>query len=357
MPKKFFEIAIDKLPSVEELEGKPLNEKRPQEDYSQYIESLPRIQQQMDQGETGRDILLTSDASTYESCYNPSSGNRIQIEFDQNGEVSAYPDGRHRIEAARQSGLHHIPAEINAPNREILNQLEVEYSSGRDLSQYNPREEFNELNLEDSHIPSNQNIESFSQNQSSQNQDEISMERFNFNTPKNPNNVDQKITDGIEKQNVEHPTGSEWVADDTDNTMSDDSQTTSNLASDNSQVTSNSASDQSYRDKHPEMNPDHADTLDRLRNENSDTQEKPELSGDYGQKSDDFTTPSDGKDDSDLNGYYDDVETSDSPESSSENSSDLSDSGDSSDLSGNYDDSATSNSSEASSGDGSEEIN
>jgi hypothetical protein len=126
MPKKFFEITIDKLPRVEELEGKPLkNEKRSQEEYLEYVGSLSRIQQQMDQGKTGRDILLTPDNrayGAYESCYNPNSGDRIRIDFDHNGEVSGYSNGRHRIEAARKVGLQYIPAEIYAPNEDILNQ-------------------------------------------------------------------------------------------------------------------------------------------------------------------------------------------------------------------------------------------
>jgi hypothetical protein len=152
MPSKFFEILLDDLPVNEDL----VYEKYTPSQYNEMAKSLGDVQSSMDQGKTGKEILATPDSqdprglsNTYRHFYNPESGERVKVDFNNSGEFGGYTNGRHRIEAARSAGLTHIPAEVSCPNLEELKTLENQSGSGRDLSQFNPKEEQLELYREE----------------------------------------------------------------------------------------------------------------------------------------------------------------------------------------------------------------
>lgn len=148
MSSKFFEISLDSLPKTEGLEYV----KYTPEEYREMANSLGNTQSLMAEGKTGKEILASPDSNnnfgtsnTYSNLYNPSSGARVKIDFDANGGFDRYENGRHRVEAAREAGLTHIPAEIRCPSDESLQSVENNYGNGRDLTQYDPTSERNAL--------------------------------------------------------------------------------------------------------------------------------------------------------------------------------------------------------------------
>ncbi|MEB3231774.1 MAG: hypothetical protein VKJ64_12250 [Leptolyngbyaceae bacterium] len=148
MPNKFFEIAIDALDPPQDLEYKKYSEP----EYGEMAQSLQQIQSLMDQGKSGQEILSTGDnnnlrgvSESYKQFYNPKSGDRVKVNFDENGQFHDYTNGRHRIEAARNLGLSHIPADVYSPTAEGLQKIENTHGSGRNLENFNPLQEQDDI--------------------------------------------------------------------------------------------------------------------------------------------------------------------------------------------------------------------
>jgi hypothetical protein len=151
MPSKFFEISLDSLPKNEGLEYR----KYTPEQYGEMANALGNTQNLMAEGRTGKEILASPDSennfgtsNTYSHFYNPSSGDRVKVDFDGDGGFSGYTNGRHRVEAAREAGLTHIPTEVSCPSDDSLQAVENSYGNGRDLTQYDPVSERNEIDRE-----------------------------------------------------------------------------------------------------------------------------------------------------------------------------------------------------------------
>jgi hypothetical protein len=151
MPSKFFEIDINQLPIIQDLE----NKKYTAQEYAKMGQSLSQVQTLMEQGKSGKEILSVSDSdhlrgipAAYNGFYNAEGGDRIKLDFDDSGQFRDYANGRHRIESARNQGIRYIPAEVSAPNEKVLKQLAADYGSGRDLSKFDPKCEQMELDQE-----------------------------------------------------------------------------------------------------------------------------------------------------------------------------------------------------------------
>jgi hypothetical protein len=184
MPNDFFEISVDRLPVSSDLEY----EKYTPEKYQKMGHSLQEVQNLMDQGATGKEILANSNPNdffgigeTYRQFYNPKSDGRVKLDFDSQGNVD-YTNGRHRVEEARKQGISHIPAEVGALTPESLENIKTNFGSGRDLSKFNPRQEqaeldgesyFNKPTIEPSTTMSNEQPQKSFSNAESSRQDNI----------------------------------------------------------------------------------------------------------------------------------------------------------------------------------------
>jgi hypothetical protein len=122
-------------------------------DYSQITDSLRNVQESMDAGLKGKDILAQNPdrsvygvAETYRQFYNPEQRNRVKIDVNADGSLSC-DNGNHRCDSAREKGLF-IPAEVRCADKQQLADAKQKYGSGRDLSQFDPRAEQVELDRE-----------------------------------------------------------------------------------------------------------------------------------------------------------------------------------------------------------------
>ena len=148
MPSTFFEIN----PSHVNTDHKGGDKYTPEE-YSQMTDSLKNVQSLMDTGHSGKDILSqnldrspTGIAETYKQFYDPKQGSRVKIDVDADGNFSCN-NGKHRCESAKEKGMY-VPAEVRCDDKKQLADVEKQYGSGRDLSQFNPRDEQNQIDRE-----------------------------------------------------------------------------------------------------------------------------------------------------------------------------------------------------------------
>jgi hypothetical protein len=123
-------------------------------DYSQITDSLRNVQESMDAGLKGKDILAQNPdrsvygvAETYRQFYNPGQHNRVKIDVNADGSLSC-DNGNHRCDSAREKGLF-IPAEVRCADEQQLADAKQKYGSGRDLRQFDPRAEQVELDREE----------------------------------------------------------------------------------------------------------------------------------------------------------------------------------------------------------------
>jgi hypothetical protein len=148
MPSSFFEID----PNCINTDHKGGDKYTPEE-YSQMTDSLKDVQGLMDTGLSGKDILSqhsdhspTGIAETYKQFYDSKHGSRVKVDINSDGNLSCN-NGKHRCESAKEKNMY-VPAEVNCSDEQQLADIEKQYGSGRDLSQFNPRAEQNELDRE-----------------------------------------------------------------------------------------------------------------------------------------------------------------------------------------------------------------
>jgi hypothetical protein len=148
MPNTFFEID----PNYINTDHKGGDKYTPEE-YSQMTDSLKDVQGLMDKGLSGKEILSqhsdrspTGIAETYKQFYNPEHGSRVKVDVDADGNLSCV-NGKHRCESAKEKDIY-VPAEVSCPDEKQLADIKEKYGSGRDLSQFNPRKEQNQLDRE-----------------------------------------------------------------------------------------------------------------------------------------------------------------------------------------------------------------
>jgi hypothetical protein len=148
MPSNFFEID----PRYINTDHKGEDKYTPEE-YSQMTDSLKNVQGLMDTGVSGKEILSqhpdrspTGIAETYKQFYNPEQGSRVKVDVDADGNLFC-GNGKHRCESAKEKDMY-VPAEVRCSDEKQLADVENKYGSGRDLSQFNPRDEQNQLDRE-----------------------------------------------------------------------------------------------------------------------------------------------------------------------------------------------------------------
>jgi hypothetical protein len=154
MTSDFFEVSLDRLP-VKQLQQ---SSKYSKNDIQRMSNSLQEVQQLIDEGKTGEEILSYGDrsdnlgvANTYQKLYSQEGADRIKLALDSQGNLECI-NGNHRIQAAREQGLSHIPASVNADfegDSEALDKFKKEHKSGRDISRFNPKKE--QQNLDNKH--------------------------------------------------------------------------------------------------------------------------------------------------------------------------------------------------------------
>jgi hypothetical protein len=289
MAKDFFEISINRLPVIPNLE----NQKYTSEEYQKMATSLNDIQNYMDKGFKGKEILAMSDPNdpysigeTYKQLYDPQSGNKVKLEFDSQGNVD-YTNGRHRIEAARQLGINYIPAEVSSPDHKSLQNIKNDYSSDRNLSQFNPKQEQAEL---DRTFPENLIKDRQNSKQDNQNNTEIypstTMFEKSFSQPKK-NNSEMKNAEQLRSD--ANPLATEPSIDKAAHKRVEQGK---ELGSGSNSNQNDSDSDNSALDSSPassdwrKNSPDSARKLDALKNssnEPSNQTNKDNLMNDYGQ--------------------------------------------------------------------------
>jgi hypothetical protein len=174
MPSTFFEID----PNYINTDHKGGDKYTPEE-YSRMTDSLKNVQGLMDTGLSGKDILSqypdrspTGIAETYKQFYNPEHGSRVKVDVDADGNLSCV-NGKHRCESAKEKDIY-VPAEVSCPDEKQLADIKEKYSSGRDLSQFNPRAEQNELDREQTPLSWNEFKSRYTDNTSTDSSTETS---------------------------------------------------------------------------------------------------------------------------------------------------------------------------------------
>jgi hypothetical protein len=145
MAKAFFEID----PKYVNTDGKGADKYSPEE-YSRMTDSLRDVQESMNKGMSGKEILSQSpdqsnfgNAATYSQLYNPESGNGVEVNVDSEGNLLC-GNGKHRCDSAREKNLF-IPAQVICDNEQQLAEVKEKYGSSRELSGYHPVAEKEEL--------------------------------------------------------------------------------------------------------------------------------------------------------------------------------------------------------------------
>jgi len=137
-PSAFLMVPVSAIRLSEPLSPSP---KASAEQLRTYMRNVPEVYQRLNSGYSAADFARMREsplnererriADTYRHLYADTPGSeRLEAEFVEGSGLSM-TRGRHRLEAAREVGLTHLPVHVRAPDLQTLDRVTAELKSTR----------------------------------------------------------------------------------------------------------------------------------------------------------------------------------------------------------------------------------